>query len=198
MKRTPSILKCFLLTIALIALVTNVYSQDEQVYTKQELKQLAKEDRKAKKEAEDTKKREATELMLNAHKFVLEANYISNGKGQRTPVSSNINFIAVDSLKAVIQLGTTQGIGYNGLGGITVDGRITKYELSVIQGKKSKSYNLMLNVMTSIGIYDISLMVSELGSANATIRGNTSGQLQYSGNLVPIGISRVYKGTSIF
>lgn len=170
--------------------------EEEKQYTKRELRQIAREERKAKKAAEEEQMKEITELMLQMHRFVLEADYVGDGRGQRIPVNSTINFIALDSANAVIQLGTVYGSGYNGVGGITVDGRVTKYELTVIEGKRGKSYSLMINVMTNLGIYDITFLVSATGLTNATVRALSSGQLQYSGNLVPIGISRVYKGHS--
>lgn len=182
----------------LIAIGSFAQVEDEQKeYSKKELKQIAKAEKKAKQDSISKQKAELTELMLNMHRFVLEADYVGNGKGQRQPVNSTLNFIAVDSLKAVIQLSTFYGSGHNGVGGITVDGSVTKYELKVIEGKRGKSYSLMLNVMTSVGIYDITLLISESGYTDATIRSLYSGQLTYNGNLVPIGISRVYKGSSI-
>ena len=52
--------------------------------------------------------------------------------------------------------------------------------------------------MSNAGTYDIHLMVNPEGHADATIRGNWSGQLNYYGRLVPLGVSKVYKGMSIF
>lgn len=190
-------MKKLIIALFVMALGFNTYAQEvEKEYTKQELRQIAKEEKKAKKEAEAEQMKEIVELMLNMHRFVLEADYVGDGKGQRVPVNSTINFIGIDSLNAVIQLGTVHGSGYNGVGGITVDGKVTKYELTVIEGKRGKSYSLMLNVMSTLGIFDITLMVSQSGYTDATIRSISSGQLKYTGNLVPIGISRVYKGQS--
>src|SRR6056297_1996752 len=68
-----------------------------------------------------------TKNILESKEFVLEAHYLGNKYGQRIPVSSTINFIMVDSSEAVLQIGNTTGVGYNGLGGITTDGRITAW-----------------------------------------------------------------------
>ncbi len=112
------------------------------------------------------------------------------------PVTPTINFVLVDSVAGTVQFGSAQDIGYNGVGGLTVDGRITKYEYSVV-GKKEDSYSIRLILMSSIGTYDITLMVNSQGYADASIRGNWSGQLNYHGKLVPLTLSRVYKGTPI-
>ncbi len=102
----------------------------------------------------------------------------------------------LDSLAGTIQLGSANTVGYNGVGGATVDGRITKYEYTVV-GKKEDSYSIRLILMSSIGTYDITLMVNSQGYADASIRGNWSGQLNYHGKQVPLTLSRVYKGTPI-
>ena len=186
------------LLFSIFVLTVFAQNEEEKVYSRKELKGIAKEEKKAKREAQDELLRKQTHPLLTMHRFVLEADYVGDGRGSRIPVNSTINFIAVDSSKAVIQLGTTSGIGYNGVGGITVDGNVTKYDLKINEGKKGRTYSLMFNVMTSLGMYDITLLVNSTGYTDATVRSTRSGQLKYSGNLVPIGLSKVYKGTSIF
>ena len=99
----------------------------------------------------------------------------------------------LDSLKGTIQLGSAMSVGYNGVGGATIDGRITKYEYTVM-GKKEDSYSVMLTFMSPVGTYDITLMVTSQGYADASVRGNWSGQLNYHGKLVPLTLSRIFKG----
>ena len=77
-----------------------------------------------------------------------------------------------------------------------MDGRITKYEYTTV-GKKGDSYSIRMIFMSSIGTYDITLMVNSQGYGDASIRGNWSGQLNYHGKLVPLTLSRIYKGTPI-
>jgi hypothetical protein len=136
-----------------------------------------------------------TSTMIRLQRFVLEADYLSNKYGNKIPVSPTINFIMVDSLDATMQVGSAYSIGYNGVGGETVNGRVTKYEYGFV-GKKKDSYSISLNLMSGAGIYDIHLQVTADGHADATIRGNWSGQLNYYGKLVPLGESKVYKGMS--
>jgi hypothetical protein len=170
---------------------------DQQTMTKKEQKQLAKEFRDAARKAEEEKDMRVTDSILNQRKFVLEADYISGRTGERYPVLSHLNFIKVDSSDAVLQLGSATGIGYNGVGGITVEGNITKYELNKKEGKRGTSYNVTLYIMSNLGIYDVQMWISANGQADATVRGTTRGELTYSGHLVPINESRVYKARSI-
>ncbi len=190
-------MKTLLTLLVVFVFVLGAFSQEEtQQLSKKEIKKLQKEQKMAEKAAEAERMAEVTSFMVNQQQFVLEADYLSDKYGQRVPVTPTINFVLVDSLVGTVQFGDAMAIGYNGVGGVTVDGRITKYEYSVI-GKKEDSYSIRLILMSSIGTYDITLMVNSQGTADAQVRGNWSGQLNYHGKLVPLTLSRVYKGTPI-
>jgi hypothetical protein len=190
-------MKSFFTLLMVFVFVLGAHSQDEvQQLSKKELKKLQKEQKKADQAAEEERMVEVTNFMVHQQQFVLEADYLSDKYGQRVPVTPTINFVLVDSLVGTVQFGSAQAVGYNGVGGVTVDGRITKYEYSVV-GKKEDSYSIRLILMSSLGTYDITLMVNSQGYADAQIRGNWSGQLNYHGKLVPLTLSRVYKGTPI-
>ena len=51
-----------------------------------------------------------------------------------------------------------------------------------------------MNFMSTLGSYDITMMVNADGYADATIRGTWPGSLNYHGKLVPLELSRIYKG----
>jgi hypothetical protein len=172
------------------------YETGEQVMTKKEQREMAREYKNAQRLAEAERALNRTDSMINQHRFVLEADYISGRNGSRYSVSSNLNFIMVDSSEAILQIGSSSGLGYNGVGGITVQGSVTKYEISKRVGKKGISYTISLFIMSSLGMYDIMISVAGSGNADAAVRGNTSGVLNYSGRLVPLNESRVYKARS--
>jgi hypothetical protein len=161
-----------------------------------EIKALEKEKRKAEKREQEEADKKMVDNMLENKRFVLEANYLSGSTGSRVPVNSTLNFIVIDSTKAIIQLANGWGMGYNGLGGITVNGSITKYNLIKKEGKRGTSYTLTVYIMSSLGMYDLQFWISQSGNADATISGNTYGRLNYSGQLVPIKLSRTFKGSS--
>jgi hypothetical protein len=185
----------FLMVLSLISFP--IYSQSEEsVMNEKEIKALEKEKRKAERKQEEEDQKKLTNYLLENKRFVLEANYLSGTNGSKVPVNSTINFIIVDSANAVIQLGNGTGMGYNGLGGITVDGRISKYDLSKNEGKRGTSYSLTLYIMSSLGQYDIHFWISQSGNADATISGNSYGRLTYSGNIIPISKSKNFKGSS--
>jgi hypothetical protein len=186
----------FLAIITFIMVSSNaIFGQDGKASRADIKEQRAYEKQKKIDEREKERQRniEITSKMVRLQRFVLEADYLSNKYGNKIPVSPTINFIMVDSLHATMQIGSAYSLGYNGVGGETVDGRITKYEYNLV-GKKKDSYNISIIVMSNVGTYDILLSINPEGQANATIRGNWSGQLNYYGKLVPLGVSKVYKG----
>ena len=186
-----------LLFILFIISPVLLFSQEEySSLSKKELRQLIKEKHRAEKEAIDKQQGKIISLMIEYQRFVLEADYISGRSGSRISVNSTINFVIIDSTAATLQLGSPWGLGINGVGGITVNGNVTKYEVIKKENKRGVSYNVILFIMSSRGAYDIQMWVSQSGRADATVRGNYSGQLTYSGKLVPLSQSKIFKGHS--
>lgn len=186
-----------ILTTVLTMFSLVIYCQDN-IMSKKELKELAKEQKRSEQERLKREHISIVKSILEEQKFVLEADYINDGKGNRLPVSNTINFVVVDSLDAVLQIGSPYGHGWNGVGGITVEGNITRYDLDIIKGRRSTSYSLAVVIMSSMGIFDIHFNVSETGMADATVRSTTSGQLRYSGKINPLKQSNVFKGSSSY
>jgi hypothetical protein len=187
------------LVLGLVLAVLSVSSfAQEELNLQKEQKQIARVQRKAEQARIKEEMVTLTKQMLESHKFVLEADYVGDGKGNRIPVNSTLNFVAIDSSKGVLQIGTPFGYGWNGVGGVTVEGDITKYELKEIKGKRSNSYSLMIVLMGSSGIFDVHFNISETGLADAIVSSTTRGQLKYTGNFVPLELSRVFKGTTTY
>lgn len=151
--------------------------------------------RKEKRKAEAEKQFELTQQMLKNKSFVLESDFLQDRYGNRVQVMSNINFVAIDSTEAIIQIGSNWRIGPNGVGGVTAKGQITKWELA--KNEKSKTFTLRVNVMTPIGFYDLLFSIVGSGKSSALLTGLQSGQLTFDGNLVPWSDSSIYVGRSL-
>ncbi len=165
----------------------SVQAQDEKL--------SKKERKKMEKIARIEKTYIKTGELLENKRFVLEADYLDNQRGNRIVVPNSLNFIKVDSIDAVLQIGRNSGIGNNGVGGTTAEGRIAKYQVS--KNEKNKSYDVRMNINTNIGNYDVFMNVGSDGSARATISGITPGKLIYDGEIVSIDDSRTFKGRSL-
>lgn len=174
----------------------SVFGQAEGTVDKKTQRRLLREERKKQQEAELAQMSVLIDRMVSSRQFVLEADYLSNQYGRRIMVSPTLNFIIVDSAQGILQTASISGMGgSNMMGGVTAEGRITQYEMT--KSAKSGTYTIKMMIMTSIGMYDIFLNVSPDGMASATIGGNWGGKLNYHGRLVPLGVSRVYKGRSV-
>jgi hypothetical protein len=180
-----------LLVMALLALP--VFSQE---LSPKEQRKLEKELRKEQKAEAATQQAALVDAMVQYQRFVLEANTLRDKRGNMVQVSSNINFVAADSLTGVIQVGSNLYIGANGVGGQTVEGTISKYEY--IKNEKNGTYTVSYYLQTPVGSFDVRMTAFPDGRADADVSSTTwGGGMRYSGYLVPPGISRVYKGMSL-
>ena len=163
---------------------------------------MTKEERKAakvaKKEAQakaDAERAVVLQQSIDDKQFVLEALFLADKRGQRIVVDPVLNFIGVNGDKSAFQFANGVDIGYNGLGGLTVEGNVSNYQTSI---SKKGVHSIEFRISASIGSIFVSMTVSPTGQADATISGNTSTKLKYSGNLLPSSESRVYKGSSTY
>ena len=177
--------------------VIGTYAQEENSVDSKTTKKLTKQQKIEQKKVEEEALAKMVAQMVQDRQFVLEANYLSNQMGQRIVVSSNINFIAVDSNKITIQLASVSGVGgMNGMGGVTTDGTISKFEIRK-SGRSNDVYTIQVYTMTHIGSYDILFTITSGGNADASIGGSWSGKLNYHGYIVPLHKSKVFKAMSI-
>jgi hypothetical protein len=151
--------------------------------------------KKEKQEYEFEKLYQSYKSMLEKRDFVLEAYYLQDRFGRRCLVNSQINFVAVDSTVAIIQVGSNFRIGPNGVGGKTVKGRITNFKLT--EDTKQKTIFLYINVMTPIGFYNLNFSISPNIDSTAKITGLSYGQLTFEGDLEPYSQSSVFEGESL-
>ncbi len=176
-----------ILSILLLSSITILQAQEKK-------KKLTKEEKKELKQQQKEEAIQQTTLMIENKTFVLEADNLQNRKGITVPVSSNINFISVNGNVAVFQFGSAHTVGYNGVGGVTVEGRITSWDVK--KREKSGAYYIRINITATTGFYDITFDISSTGMADATVNTNSKHKLHYSGMAVPLSESRIHKGYS--
>ena len=178
--------------------ILSVYSSfaqiDEEVVSAREKAFAEKNAKKEAKKQEEEREAAMVKEMLTKHRFVLEADYLSNGYGVRRSVMSNLNFIKLDSARCIVQVGNVSGLGANGVGGVTADGRVSKYDLQV---DKRGGYTLKVTMSSSLGYSDIIFFISPSGNTTADLRGNSAGMLTFSGKIINPQESRIFKGSSM-
>lgn len=153
---------------------------------------LTRKERKEVRKAQMNANFHILDSLLNARSFVLEADFLEDKYGMRVPVISDVNFIRVNQSSGVLQTGNGTGFGYNGVGGVTAEGKINSW--AIHKNPKELSYTLRFTVMTQIGTYDVLMTVNSENNASATVTGLWPGKLTWVGHLYTIDISRVFKG----
>lgn len=186
-------MKQILILILAVSMVIPAFGQEQEL-SKKDQKALQKQLKKEQKAEEAAKRTLMVGLMVEHRKFVLEADRLQDSRGNTVQVSSMINFVACDSVNGVIQIGSDLYIGGNGVGGITVEGPIANYKSSF--NEKNGTYSISFDIRSTIGAYDVRISVYREGRAEATVTSTWPGRLNYSGYLVPPGVSKVYKGMS--
>ncbi|MBS2099993.1 DUF4251 domain-containing protein [Carboxylicivirga linearis] len=186
-------MKSYFIILIALALTSGLYAQKNE-------KELTRKEKRELKKKEDAKLSEAMakvlSLAIDSQLWVLEANTLSNKYGRSVPVNSNLNFIAIEKDEAFIQLGSNSGLGPNGVGGVSVRAKINKYEVK--RNEKKGNYYIHIYTSSAIGSWDIRIDSNKDGTiASATVQGNTSTRVNYQGTIVPVGQSRVYKGTPV-
>jgi hypothetical protein len=173
-----------LLALGLFMLSINSNSQDTK---------LTRQERKEAKKDMQYRNFQLIDSMIQHKSFVLEASFLENMRGARVSVMPDVNFVLVDSLRAVLQTGVnSSNFGYNGVGGVTAEGKLSG--MKVVKNEKSLSYYVRFTVVTDIGIYDVAMTIYSNNSARASISGLTPGKLVYDGRIKSLYESNVYKG----
>jgi hypothetical protein len=155
-------------------------------------KRSKKEERRAKAEYSYR----TLDSLMSSGRYVLEANYLQSKYGTMLPVSSNINFIRVNGPKGILQTGNDLRDGYNGIGGVTAEGKISNYVIK--RDPKRLTMAVTYQLFTNIGTYDIMLNVGADNSASATISGMTSARLTWRGQIVSLDKSKTFKGQTTY
>jgi hypothetical protein len=162
--------------------------QDTSAQGRKLTRQEQKEVRKAQREASFY----MLDSVLNDRSFVLKADYLRNKDGVNIPVISGLNFIMVDKSEGVLQTGESSGAGTNGVGGVTAEGTINRWEVK--GDKKNLTYTVRFSLISNLGNFDVVMFVGADRHATATITGLGSGRLTWSGYIDSIRNSKIFKG----
>ncbi|HBH25013.1 MAG TPA: hypothetical protein DDY13_16535 [Cytophagales bacterium] len=191
MKRTILLTLMFIISMTAIS-----FAQSDKG---KEMEKMSKAEKKALKQAEMKANKDSLLQIIENKQWVLEAYQLQGKYGQTFNLSPTTNFVAVKGDRNVWQFAFNGLIGWNGIGGITIDGKVTKYEVS--PGKKAKSaISIRMNTMApGTGPANIIMTVTSDGHARATVSGAFSNdRLTFTGKLSPLEMSNIYKGTSLF
>ncbi len=191
-KKTTS----FLILILLITGIGFAQQQSTKKLQKNTTEKLTKKQKKLKK-ALISRKFYAD--LLKDKLFVMEADQLYTPAGQSFIVLPSLNFFAVKGNKVIFQIGSAQGIGRNGVGGITAEGFIKNYKFN--PGKNVKRPMIITGNISPRGggaVGYFSMTVSSSGNAYLNLVLPFSGNINMSGRIVDYQNASVFKGQSLF
>lgn len=134
---------------------------------------------------------------LADNRFVLSADEMMFKHGGSVQVNSTINYLSLDSLKAVIQISFPQSApGFNGLGGVTLEGSPRNLRYSV---DKKGTATLMYVVSGKGMVADVTIRLPKgQTKASATVdAGYSSAGVTIYGKITPLASSWVVKGNEL-
>jgi len=169
----------------------NAFAQ-EQVVSKKEMRKLKRAIKKAEQAEYDRDMHQKASKAIEESTFVLKASTLYGRKGTSKMVSDDINFISVNGEEVVVQIAYSDLPGLNGLGGVTLKGRISGKELKT--DRRGNTY-VNFHVMGIPLSADIRICLSG-GSNNADARINATtsrGKITFDGKILPLEDAYVYQ-----
>lgn len=134
---------------------------------------------------------------LKNHDFVLEADRINFKYGQSIFVNPSVNFVSLEKDRATVQIAfSTHRSGPNGIGGITVDGRVSNLKTNIDdKGNVTFSMDVIGNGISAQVFFN---MRAGSNYCTATVSPNfNSFRTTFTGYLYPKEESNVFKGKSL-
>lgn len=179
--------KILLLGLVLLFSVPTAWAQTD----KKEQRKIERAEKIRLKEEHRKKNQELLMELVKEQNYVLEATTVAGRYGNIRQVNPSTNFIMVEGNRIIVQTANNFNIGYNGLGGITINGTIRDYQIS--KDKHGVSVAIQFSDPV-IGFSTLNLEVQENGNARASILGNWGGRASFQGNFVPMENARVFQG----
>jgi len=151
---------------------------------------------KSTKEAKKSERHEKLMALIDSQEWVLKANTLRDRYGNNVFVNENTNFLAIADSSAVVQIAINNSrMGRNGLGGETVDGRMTQYKVKDFGPGKGATIQLTLFGQTTLHLI---LNLSDSGFGTMQLSGLFGQRLTFSGEISPLEGSDIFVGTTTF
>lgn len=157
--------KYMLMMVAVMLVMSTAMAQEEKTVEKTAEQLTGKELRKQKKkdrlELFELQKQEGSAL-IEERDFVLQAERIGGKNSIPVNVANQINFIRIDGDDLIVQYGLNGGVGRNGLGGVTYEGKIRRFDAKDLG--EGKTYNTRIQFFTPY--------LNGIATVNIRVRGN--------------------------
>ncbi len=183
-----------LLFVMTLALPNTGIAQAKQL-TKKEQRKLERQKKKEKRLKKSTASRKFYTNLIKNKRWVFQATRLFGPSGVYYSVTPDLNFVAVQDNKIILQFGFQGVIGWNGVGGITAEGFLTDFKFN--PGKNSKqamSISAHIQPKYGGGSPYFTMDIGNDGSASITVTLINGGTLRMGGQIYSPAQSSVYKG----
>jgi hypothetical protein len=186
-----------ILKILLVVFISLFYTGTAMAQSdKKEQRKIERAEKKRLKEEVRKKNLEQLQALVEDQTYVLESTSIFGRNMNRYEVSPNTNFVKIEGDQLTVQTASIFHFGYNGLGGITINGNIQEYK--IYRAKKNNSISVLIQFTSPVlGHSSLSFDIQPNGTARAMLRDNWGGRVTFQGQMVDLESSRVFKGMSI-
>ena len=187
MKRTILLMLVFSLSLSAIS-----YAQDGK---SKEQKKLSRAEKKALKQAQMKAEKDSILQIIESKQWVMESYQLQFRGRYNYNVSPSNNFIVVKGDRFLWQYAFNGATGANGIGGATLDGRFTKFEVNPGDKVKSAIRIQMKTLASGTGPVSITMSVNSDGDAKIFIQPSFRNEYMiFIGKLVPLDATNNYKG----
>lgn len=161
-------------------------------------KKSTRAERKEMKAQERAERKEKMIAAIKDQQFVIESYILEDRYGRFAQVSPLTNFVLVDSTEATIQIALPGRIGgWNGLGGITDEGRIRNIQFPKKMPKHGVSFQMDVSG-PAFGSSRVYVDVNAEGLAVMRFSGAFGARFTMRGNFELLEDSNIYKGIARF
>lgn len=163
----------------------------------QEKTKLSRKEKKELKKQQQAEQKRVLLDLIHSKMWVIEAHTVFDRYNQSYQLNPTINFVGIKEEEGALQLGFDGLIGWNGVGGVTLDGKVTKYEVKEGKGDAMPSVSIRFQGR-GVGSAIINVSLNSSGQATAKVNGDFGDRITFSGMIKPLDESNVYKGQSLF
>ncbi|HHL57576.1 MAG TPA: DUF4251 domain-containing protein [Bacteroidetes bacterium] len=185
-----------LIILIMVFTASHVWAQ-ESVKSSADKKKLTKSEKKKLKEEAEKADWEKYNQLIESRQFVFQATDIYTSSGT-APLDQKTNFFYVIGDDAVIQL-TFMGLQSvptsNGLGGITSEGKVTKFNLKADNFKKPIRVTITVKPLAGQGggIHQLNLTIFGDGYAELLLSRNNT---RLKGIVIPADEAKIHQGST--
>jgi len=179
----------------------NTYAQSEkstQKLSKRELRKIEKQKKKEAKILAEKQEFEKVKQLVQDTTFVFVADKLYGDRGRMFNVNPTLNFLAVNKKEATYQFAFQGIIGWNGVGGVTFNGDIVKYEVKLGKNINKASYVEMVFRPKGVGGLPY-INITFFGSrATVDLTLDNGNRIRLDGEIKSLQEAEIFKGQSIF